>query len=89
MERVVSMATFRAQIVDLLYQLPDREIPDVMEYLNQILKSSKKLNDAKKKTEAFERLEAWREKNKEFFGADFDWRREVEEGIREKYGLVD
>ena len=36
---------------------------------------------------AFERLEKWREDNKEVFEPDFDWKKEVKEAINEKYGL--
>ena len=42
-----------------------------------------------RKNAAFQRLEAWREKNKDFFGENFDWKREVEEAIDEKYGTAD
>ena len=41
------------------------------------------------KRAAFERLEAWRKKNEDFFGEGFDWKQEVRAGINEKYGLVD
>ena len=39
------------------------------------------------KRAAFERLEAWRKNNEGFFGADFDWKQEVKDGINEKYGV--
>lgn len=47
----------------------------------------KKITNNKKA--AFRRLEDWRKKNEDFFGADYDWKKEVVEGINEKYGLVD
>ena len=47
------------------------------------------VKSSERKNAAFQRLEVWRKSNKDFFGADFDWKREVEEGIREKYGIAD
>lgn len=44
---------------------------------------------AARRNAAFARLEAWREKNRDFWGDNFDWRHEVEAGIGEKYGLTD
>lgn len=38
---------------------------------------------------AFGRLEAWRHANKDSWGKDFDWKKEVQEALNEKYGLVD
>lgn len=45
--------------------------------------------DVERRNAAFARLEAWRKKNKDSWGDGFDWRREVEEAIGEKYGLID
>ena len=42
---------------------------------------------ADRRNAAFQRLEAWRERNKDSWGDGFDWRREAEEAIREKYGF--
>ena len=44
---------------------------------------------AKAKSAAFERLESWRKKNRDSFGPDFDWKKEVRDAINEKYGLAD
>lgn len=39
------------------------------------------------KREAFLRLEKWRRENEE--SLNFDWKKEVEEAIDEKYGIID
>ena len=36
---------------------------------------------------AFNRLEKCRQESKDFFGPDFDWEKEVQEALDEKYGL--
>ena len=41
------------------------------------------------RNKAFERLETWRHSNKNCWGKDFDWKKEVQEALNEKYGLVD
>ena len=87
------MATMRAQAVDMIYRLPDKEVLAVIKHLQDILNSveekdyGNKTND--EKNMAFERLEHWRKTNKEFFGTDFDWKKEVQEALNEKYGLAD
>ena len=43
----------------------------------------------KERDEAFERLEHWRVSNKDTWGTDFDWKKEVQEALNEKYDLVD
>ena len=45
--------------------------------------------EQKERDMAFERLENWREKNKDFWGENFDWKKEVREALNEKYGLAD
>ena len=60
------------------------------QFLKNILNKDKYDNDTIAGNEmdlAFERLEKWREDNKEFFEPDFDWKKEVKEAINEKYGL--
>ena len=86
------MVTMRAQAVDMIYRLPDKEVVAVINFLNNILNKDKYDNDTIAGNEmdlAFERLEKWREDNKEFFVPDFDWKKEVKEAINEKYGLAD
>lgn len=84
------MVTMRAQAVDMIYRLPDKEVVAVINFLNNILNKDKYDNDTIAGNEmdlAFERLEKWREDNKDFFESDFDWKKEVKEAINEKYGL--
>ena len=84
------MVTMRAQAVDMIYRLPDKEVVTVINFLNNILNKDKYDNDTIAGNEmdlAFERLEKWREDNKDFFELDFDWKKEVKEAINEKYGL--
>ena len=86
------MVTMRAQAVDMIYRLPDKEVVAVINFLNNILNKDKYDNDTIAGNEmdlAFERLEKWREDNKDFFESDFDWKKEVKEAINEKYGLAD
>ena len=42
-----------------------------------------------KKAAAFARLEEWRKKNTVHLPANTDWKKEVEDAICEKYGMVD
>lgn len=65
-----------------------RLIITVMDELTEQDASSPKTK-AEMKSAAFERLESWRKKNQDFFGSDFDWKKEVREAIHEKYGLAD
>ena len=87
------MVTMRAQAVDMIYRLPDKEIVAVIGFLQNMLnKNIEEDYDSKSEDEmnlAFERLEKWRKENKDFFGPDFDWKKEVQEAMNEKYGLVD
>ena len=86
------MVTMRAQAVDMIYRLPDKEVVAVINFLKNILNKDKYDNDTIAGNEmdlAFERLEKWREDNKELFEPDFDWKKEVKEAINEKYGLAD
>ena len=50
--------------------------------------SKKQTEEVIKKRLAFERLEAWRNKNKDIFNKDFNWKKELEDAIDEKYGLT-
>lgn len=43
----------------------------------------------KKKSNAFAAMETWKNENKNYFGIDFDYKRELLEAIDEKYGIVD
>ena len=43
----------------------------------------------KERDMAFDRLENWRMANKDSWREDFDWKKEVQEAMNEKYGLVD
>ena len=81
------MVTMRAQAVDMIYRLPDKEVVAVINFLKNILNKDKYDNDTIAGNEmdlAFERLEKWREDNKEFFEPDFDWKKEVKEARKEK-----
>ena len=42
-----------------------------------------------KKAAAFARLEEWRKKNTVHLPANTDWKKEIEEAVCEKYGIVD
>ena len=87
------MVTMRAQAVDMIYRLPDKEVVAVIGFLQKMLnKNVEDDYDSKSEDEmnlAFERLEKWRKDNKDFFDPDFNWKKEVQEAMNEKYGLVD
>ena len=58
------MVTMRAQAVDMIYRLPDKEVVAVINFLKNILNKDKYDNDTIAGNEmdlAFERLEKWRE----------------------------
>lgn len=38
---------------------------------------------------AFERLQKWREENRDYFAPNFDWKKEYHKALDEKYGLDD
>ena len=87
------MVTLRAQAVDMIYRLPDNEVLTAINFLQGMLDKSSDYvhfdDVSAEKDAAFERLEKWRDVNKHFWDADFDWKQEVKNAINEKYHLAD
>ena len=85
------MANMREELTDMIKELRGEEIQDVYYYVQRILNTHTKENDEeaqKRRDEAFERLTAWIEEHKDTWGDDFDWRKEYQEGLNEKYGII-
>ena len=97
------MATLRAQMVDIIYRIPDTKIPDAMEYLKKMLPATDKKDESDTegrlaiksaginpdKAEAFAKLEEWRKQNKKYIRSDIDYKQVMLEAIDEKYGPID
>lgn len=86
------MATMRAEAVDMIYSLTESQVENVVSYLKKIIEKDSQKHKEEEQLErdmAYKRLNTWIEEHKNFWGDNFDWRKEYIKGLKEKYGIAD